>query len=367
MSTFFSNTKNIHPSDGIYFLSNLDEKQKLELQQFYKCLDLRCVEQLYYFNLNLNNIINFIKKDKDSNNILCYALIKERKILFFKYASIEYGPLFQDIIVLEEAINDIYQYYYKKKYSYITIQLGVYTSIDTELLEYKLNSRYKLNNKFDKYNTKSSIVIKLESDLETIVKNFSKGHKSAIKKAVKDGLIIKVATDYSAFCQYINVERAMLDNRGLAIKQDHNNLWKFIQKSNEGFVLNAYLGDKCVGGGIFLDQGNVLRYYRGASHPDYRNYAISHLVIYHAIKLAKESQYNYLDLWGYNHFAKEGDQIYYINRFKKGFGGSYVFFPRRFNFPLRLASSPIYFISQKILKKVLPILHKYAKQNQDKK
>jgi lipid II:glycine glycyltransferase (peptidoglycan interpeptide bridge formation enzyme) len=67
--------------------------------------------------------------------------------------------------------------------------------------------------------------------------------------------------------------------------------------------------------------------------------------MYEAIMKAKNDNFKYFDFWGYNHFVDESDQIYNINKFKKGFGGYYTFFAKNMNISL----SPSGFYLNKLL------------------
>ena len=58
------------------------------------------------------------------------------------------------------------------------------------------------------------------------------------------------------------------------------------------------------------------------------------MVLYEAIRKAKTDNFRYFDFWGYNHFADQSNPVYYINRFKKGFGGYYSFFAKKMNIDL---------------------------------
>ena len=46
------------------------------------------------------------------------------------------------------------------------------------------------------------------------------------------------------------------------------------------------------------------------------------------MKRAKDRGLAWFDLWGYNHHVDQNDQRHQINRFKKGFGGQFVSYPR---------------------------------------
>ena len=89
-----------------------------------------------------------------------------------------------------------------------------------------------------------------------------------------------------------------------------------------------------IGGIIAVYQGKTVRMYKGASDPERRDIPISHLLVYEIIQRAKNDNFKYLDLWGYNHFVDKNDQVYNINTFKRGFGGECTFFAKKMNINL---------------------------------
>lgn len=48
------------------------------------------------------------------------------------------------------------------------------------------------------------------------------------------------------------------------------------------------------------------------------------------------------DLWGYNHFVDENDQIFHINKFKRWFSGTYLFYPKTMHFHLRPVNNVLF-------------------------
>ena len=82
--------------------------------------------------------------------------------------------------------------------------------------------------------------------------------------------------------------------------------------------------EKMIGAILFINEGERLICQFGASDPDYRKFPISHLCIHEVIKYAKNNNFKYLDLGGYDMDATPSDQTYNINIFKKHFGGKLV-------------------------------------------
>jgi lipid II:glycine glycyltransferase (peptidoglycan interpeptide bridge formation enzyme) len=97
-------------------------------------------------------------------------------------------------------------------------------------------------------------------------------------------------------------------------------------------VLVANAEKAIIGGIALLYQGNAVRYFKGAADPHVRNLPVLHLALWEGIKSAAQDGFKQFDFWGYNHHATESDQIFFINRFKKGFGGTFTSYPKKMYF-----------------------------------
>jgi lipid II:glycine glycyltransferase (peptidoglycan interpeptide bridge formation enzyme) len=166
----------------------------------------------------------------------------------------------------------------------------------------------------------------------------SKGHKADIKKSNKLAMSVTELNSAQDFNCLMSIFENMHKKRKLNIDQQEfyfliKNVKDFFIYKNVGKILIVKDRDgKIIGGIILAFQGSIIRYYKGASDPDYRHLPVLHLAIWESIQLAKKLGFNSFDFWGYNHFAKENDQVFLINRFKKGFGGNYLFYPKKMYF-----------------------------------
>lgn len=143
----------------------------------------------------------------------------------------------------------------------------------------------------------------------------------------------------------------MSQSRGLTIdgastRDLFDKIFNFLSKENLGLLLGVFdnMGNM-IGGLIVVFQGQTVRYYKGASDPERRDISVLHLAIYEAIQISKKLEYKYFDLWGYNHLVNDTSQIYFINKFKKGFSDDYLFYPKM----LHLSLKPFGFYQQRVL------------------
>jgi lipid II:glycine glycyltransferase (peptidoglycan interpeptide bridge formation enzyme) len=320
--------------------------------KFLDSLNFHCIEQHPAWNTKIEKYQrSFFFSTDEKGHINCFGNIILSKGPF-KTASINFGPAFADYAVLTQAIKFLHDYFSTQKFTFFSIQLGVYINNQTELLEYNINNDYKVKYFFTHANSWTSICIDLKKPENDILKSFSKGHKSSIKSAYsKNNLRVSIENNTEHLQSFINLYIKMETARKLTFeKKEITHLFKsindFMYENNKGFIEYIFEGNTLVGGLIILYQGNSARFYKGAGDPERRDIPVLHYGLFEAMKICKENGCTSLDLWGYNHFADKSDQLFYINRFKKGFGGDFTFFPKRMNFILK----PTSFLAYKSLK-----------------
>ena len=265
-------------------------------------------------------------------SIVFFAVVLEKKIL--RKADIEFGPLFSDTTILTKGLNYLYNAYRKKFYGSLEVQIPAY---ENEIVAFINNKTRKELPSHETLKPWTSLIINLTKPEDDIYKDFSKGHWSAAKKAIREGLTCKQADDENELKQLHELLNKVYISRGVASGEVIS--FSFLKKINDWFRLknsgSIYVVKKeetVLGGIIILFQGKYARYYKGAADPDKRELPVLHLAFYHAIPELKKRGSQFLDLWGYDPDAKEGSQIYYINRFKKGFGGEVITFPEKIKF-----------------------------------
>ncbi len=316
----------------------LSPEMENEMGAFYHSLEHVTLEQYPPWTLlGKGNFKNCYFVARDNGKIVCTAVIIERKARVFRFAIIQFGPLFREPGSLIASLISINSYYRNKGYVFLTVQLAIPTGNTADLIEYRLNKALKLRTCFNRDNW-SSIVVNLNDTEEDIRRNFSKGHKADLKKSEKNQILISGISseeELNGFCElYLKMNR----ERGLPVDDIQNTAflrtaYDFLKRTGQGdcLIVKDDAGH-LLGGIMLLYQGKTVRYFKGASDPAYRHIPILHLAIWEGIKKTKARGYHYFDFWGYNHFVDENDQVFYINRFKKGFGGSYSFYPKKMYF-----------------------------------
>lgn len=329
------------------FKSDLDISDAKDITEFCNSADYCAIEQYLGFPeiLYKTNVTYFFIRDHN-NVIKSYCQINE----FLRSAHIWFGPVCDDKDMMIESVKEIAEHYKKRGFWYLGIQPYWKTGYDADYIEYRLNSIFKIDYLYDSENTKSSLEIDLGRSLEEIFSNFSKGHKSSVRKAENLRILVeepKTADDLSSF---IRVYLLMCADRKIRShsKPEIEFICNYIKEKNLGIVLVAKDPEHNVlGGAIFVYQGISVRYLLSASDPGRRDLPLTHLTIYKAIERARMGNFKYFDFWGYNHFVGSDEQIYMVNRFKKGFGGNFTFFMRKINISLIPAGFQAYIIITK--------------------
>ena len=323
------------------FKTELDNIERENIRIFCESVNYCSLEQLLGFpEILLNNKINYFYLT-DNGVIKSFCQILEK----FRFAHIWYGPVCSDKDLMIYSINEIVNFYRKRLFFYLGIQIYIKAGYDTEYIEYYLNKTHNIKYLFNNENTKSSLEINLEENLEDIYRNIRKGHKSDIKKALKAGLSVVQIEDASGIKSFIDIYLKMCKTRGIRghSEKEITGICNYLISNRKGQILVAKDGnDLILGGAIFAFQGISVRYLIGASDPERRDIPLLHPVIFDAIEWAKRNNFKYFDFWGYNHFANDDDQANNINHFKKGFGGYYTFMAKKMNISLLAGGYKIY-------------------------
>jgi hypothetical protein len=332
----------------VTFRNQLPNEELEEVEKYFLSLSFNTIEQHPRWKdaIGVNEKFTYVlARDK---GLKAFAIVAERDYRILKTARISFGPLFSDPDSLIETIIAIQKHYKASGFSYLAIQLAMPTGPAADYVEYKVNREFPVEYVFDRYNW-SSLTIDLTVPADDIFRRFSKGHKSAIKKAVTDGTVTRKLTSSSEVDQFAKVFVKMQEVRNLSgsgldeTELQFNHIHDFLTKGNLGFFLGVYdKSDVMAGGIIVIYQGDTARYYKGASDPTRKDIAVLHLAIFEALKISADAGRKVFDLWGYNHMVDEQDQVFFINRFKKGFSDTFLFYPKMMHISLSRGGYALY-------------------------
>lgn len=167
----------------------------------------------------------------------------------------------------------------------------------------------------------TTLVIDLTQDLDAIWGNMSKKScRYEIKRAVREGICIELNHDYS---QFYELNRAFRRKKGLSIGSE-----KLSTMRRYGTLFTAKLEGEIVAGQLYLEDNDHIRWLYGASKrlEVARQKATligcaNRLIIWEAIKYAKEKGVKEFDMGGIYTGEDRNDPRYTIKFFKQSFGG----------------------------------------------
>ena len=168
----------------------------------------------------------------------------------------------------------------------------------------------------------TTLTIDLNQELDKIWKDMSKSScRYAINRAKKDGIKIKINQNFDDF---YSINKSFRKNKKLPLSFS----WNLNLMKKYGILFVAEFGGEIISGSLFIEDENNIRWLLGASKrlEESKNKATlignaNRLIIWEAIKYAKEKKIKNFDFGGYYAGKKEDNQKERINIFKKSFGG----------------------------------------------
>ena len=169
----------------------------------------------------------------------------------------------------------------------------------------------------------ATLVIDLTQTLDKIWDNFGRSScKYCIKKAIKDGIEVRMNERYKEFCV---MNKTFRKSKKLTTSLVHSPM--FFEKNGVLFI--AELHDEMLGGSFFIEDESRIRWIVGAS----KRLSVStgkagligcanRLILWEAIKYAKNKGLKEFDFGGYPISPNVSDDVSKVNAFKKSWGGN---------------------------------------------
>lgn len=312
------------------WVTKLTEAQCDALKDFYRILPIVHIEQFPGWNIisQENTPVRYCIAS-NANIIQGYTMVYEYKRI---EARIIFGPLAKSIDTSIEIILEVIRYYKKKRFLSLQVLLGMEVGTDATLLQYILYTKKRFKWVIDKSN-KATLILNLNGKTEEqLLKHFSENHRRAIKKAEKYNLICRKISAIDEVMKFSEGYDKMFSRRGFKFSSEKSlkcfvSIFEWLKKGGRGFFMGVFENDQMIGGVLVLFRNYRAEYYRGFTLLDERKIPIGHLAFYEAMKWVKQEGITYFDFGGYNILVDEKDQVYQINKFKKGFHGEYFFYP----------------------------------------
>lgn len=205
-------------------------------------------------------------------------------------------------------------------------QQGVFTiKIEPELLRGTDVSTIKLlPTQPIQYNA-STVVVDLHDDIDTILKNLPQKGRHAIRRADRDGVVVKrVPVDDETCRQMYALFKETADGAGFTIRpaQYYREFYQRYVDAGQGQLFFAYYQDKLVAGAFAVILGTKSTYKDGASIRKRTAYGASHRLQWEVIKWAKEHGALEHDLCGTpasDEMSNPNHPRYGLGRFKTSF------------------------------------------------
>lgn len=173
-------------------------------------------------------------------------------------------------------------------------------------------------------------LINLENDIDSIYRNFSKGHKSAVQKAIKCGVDVSVYKNEQAkdhIFEFLETQKKLYERRQKTLSVLYLKSEGFLNtilssKYHDVYVTIASYNNQTAATAIFVSYNDTIYYYAGNSNYDLvRESQAANFLQFEMIKFAQSAGYKYYDFGGAEIDPEPENELYGVTLFKKNFGG----------------------------------------------
>lgn len=146
----------------------------------------------------------------------------------------------------------------------------------------------------------STILLDLNDDIDIIFNNLPQKGRHAIRRAERDGVVVKKVTATEENCEimYSLLKETAKGQFGIRNYKYFKSFWQRFEKSQKGQLFFAYFDNQIVAGAFAVIMGQKSTYKDGASIRKRVVYGASHLLQWHVIKWAKDKGSKSHDLCG---------------------------------------------------------------------
>ena len=170
----------------------------------------------------------------------------------------------------------------------------------------------------------STVLLDLSNDLEKVMASLHQKGRHAIRRAERDGVVIKKvpATNENCRAMFSLYQITAEGQFGIRPYSYYKKFWQHFERAQMGQMFFAYSGDQLIAGAYALVFGAKSTYKDGASLRERPVYGASHLLQWHVIQWAKSRGAKLHDFSGAPPSAYINDKnhpYYGIGRFKTSF------------------------------------------------
>lgn len=175
--------------------------------------------------------------------------------------------------------------------------------------------------------TKHNFVLDVSPSEEELLASFKQKTRYNIRVAEKKGVTVSIDNSEVAFERYLSLTEETTKRQGFYAhgREYHKNMWKILHSAGIADLLVARFHDEIITTWVLFKFKDTLYYPYGASTREHREVMANNLVMWEAIKLAKNWGLKYLDMWGaLGPDADIKDPWYGFHTFKSGYGARSV-------------------------------------------
>lgn len=168
------------------------------------------------------------------------------------------------------------------------------------------------------FNPTTTIIVDLMRNEKEIFKSFSEAKRRGVRKAMKNGISVSVSEDIDAF---IKIRERQFYPLGILIKKEMHMLWQNFFPKKADLLLAKTSSEKFVAGILLLYHNHTAYYWFASSLPLGKKLFAPTLLVWEAIKLAKQKNCRVLDFEGVydERFPKASQSWRGFTKFKEGF------------------------------------------------
>ena len=250
----------------------------------------------------------FLYKAYENNKVRGFVLVKIRRGIL---AEMNFGPVVDDAIYYVPFIKLVLQELRKKRVWVVRI---ISPSFE--------DSSHEIKSCASHFNW-ATVIIDLANDIDTVFRSFNDNHKYSIRKTLSQGVKVTLLGEED-LPVFLTAYIAMFQRRGIdkdvsEARLKFTGIFQTLQTyAGEGMVLGVRHPETgaLVAGGVFIKSGDTM-YYRDGFSEKIKGWALLHVIIWEAVRIAKELGCLYFDLGGYS--LKDDSQLQAINDFKRWF------------------------------------------------
>lgn len=179
------------------------------------------------------------------------------------------------------------------------------------------------NNKIEILHNRFTVELNLTWDLQDIwMHSISRQNRNIIRKCYKNGLSVEQGYNYNTFMDiyYETMEHVHAD----AFYFWGEDYFKEISSDSAYILLNAVYESKIVASAIFIGYGEYFHYHLSGSRRAYLNMCPNNILLWEAIKFAKEKGYKRMHFGGGRTDSCEDSLFKFKNRFSTDIDDFYI-------------------------------------------